>query len=174
MHVVGLRGIQVQLDNSWAITVRLCVLQQHRCPNDTGERKRHSVRYSETHARPFVVEPPRVTVASPWWRRPSLQLRRGRKRLCMMCRDVNGGGGAVWVRFFLRFESVFPSVSATISESDVFGVIKTRADPLLTSIIHDPGMFLEGICKLNSESVFRKMPNHKKNAKWISLTGSAT
>lgn len=75
------------------------------------------------------------------------------------------GGLCVCACFFLRFESVFPSVSATISESDVFGVIKTRADPLLTSIIHDPGMFLEGICKLNSESVLRKMPNHKKNAK---------
>lgn len=66
---------------------------------------------------------------------------------------------------FLRFESVLPSVSAAISESDVFGVIKTRPDPPLTSIIHDPGMFLEGICKLNSESVFRKMPNHRINAK---------
>lgn len=36
MHVVGLRGIQVQLDNSWAITAGLCVLQQHQCPNDAA------------------------------------------------------------------------------------------------------------------------------------------
>lgn len=57
---------------------------------------------------------------------------------------------------------MFPSVSATISESDVFGVIKTRADPLLTSIIHDPGMFLEGICKLNSVCVQENAKSQEK------------
>lgn len=37
MHVVRLRGIQVQLDNSWAITMGLCVLQQHKCPYGRGD-----------------------------------------------------------------------------------------------------------------------------------------
>lgn len=46
MHVEGLQGIQVQLDNTWAIIVGLYVLQQHKCPYGTGELRRVGVQYS--------------------------------------------------------------------------------------------------------------------------------
>lgn len=46
MHVDGLRGIQVQLDNTRAIIVGLYVLQQHKCPYGTRELRRVRVQYS--------------------------------------------------------------------------------------------------------------------------------
>lgn len=46
MHVDGLQGIQVQLDNTWAIIVGLYVLQQHKCPYGTRELIRVGVQYS--------------------------------------------------------------------------------------------------------------------------------
>lgn len=46
MHVDGLQGIQVQLDNTCAIIVGLYVLQQHKCPYGTGELRRVGVQYS--------------------------------------------------------------------------------------------------------------------------------
>lgn len=46
MHVDGLRGIQVQLDNTCAIIVGLYVLQQHKGAYDTGEHRCVGVQYS--------------------------------------------------------------------------------------------------------------------------------
>lgn len=46
MHVDGLRGIQVQLDNTCGIIVGLYVLQQHKCPYGTGELRRVGVQNS--------------------------------------------------------------------------------------------------------------------------------
>lgn len=45
MHVDGLQGIQVQLDDTRGIIVGLHVLQQHKCPCRTGELRSIDVQY---------------------------------------------------------------------------------------------------------------------------------
>lgn len=68
--------------------VSLCVLQQHKRPNGTGEHERVGVQDSETHVHPFIFELLNVTVALPWLEQPAVQVNNGHNRMHNVQRDV--------------------------------------------------------------------------------------